>query len=219
MSAGKHADLIRKVESLSALTDSNRLLREEKLKLESIVNSCTQETEQARATVTNLELKVKELEEKVTNLNVEKTGLLTETENWKKRSDQLIEKSFKLNPDELRRLQEQNQKLTSMATTFKKEKMALVDKVNGMTKELTEAKQAATAAEQEAKKGQAELQEKLKENKSLITTQTTYKNAHQNMTRQNADLKKKIEELEKSKQETTNALTKLRYMSLLLWGL
>ena len=60
MSAGKHADLIRKVESLSALTDSNRLLREEKVKLESIVNSCTEEAEQARAAVTSLEAKIKE---------------------------------------------------------------------------------------------------------------------------------------------------------------
>jgi nucleoprotein TPR len=210
MSAGKHADLIRKVESLSALTDSNRLLREEKQKLESIVNNSTQEAEQARASVINLERKIKELEEKVTNLSVEKTALLTESENWKKRADQLIEKSFKLNPDELRRLQEQNQKLTSMATAFKKEKIALVEKVNGMTKELNEAKQAAAAAEQEAKKGQTELQEKLKENKTLISTQTTYKNAHQNMTRQNADLKKKIEELEKSKLEAVTALEKLR---------
>jgi hypothetical protein len=42
----------------------------------------------------------------VASLSVEKAALLTESENWKKRSDQLIEKSFKLNPDELRRLQE-----------------------------------------------------------------------------------------------------------------
>jgi hypothetical protein len=50
--------------------------------------------------------KISELEEKVASLSVEKAALLTESENWKKRSDQLIEKSFKLNPDELRRLQE-----------------------------------------------------------------------------------------------------------------
>jgi hypothetical protein len=53
-----------------------------------------------------VQAKISELEEKVGNLSVEKAALLTESENWKKRSDQLIEKSFKLNPDELRRLQE-----------------------------------------------------------------------------------------------------------------
>ena len=210
MSAGKHADLIRKVESLSALTDSNRLLREEKVKLESIVNSCTEEAEQARAAVTSLEAKIKELEDKVGNLSVDKAALVHEAENWKKRSDQLIEKSFKLNPDELRRLQEQNLKLTSLATSLKKEKMAVVEKVNNLSKELSEAKALASSAEQEAKKGQAELQEKLRENKTLVSAQTTYKTAHHNLAKQNTELKKKVDDLEKAKTETTTSLNKLK---------
>ena len=38
LSASKHAELVRKVETLSAITDSNRLLREKKTHLESIVS-------------------------------------------------------------------------------------------------------------------------------------------------------------------------------------
>jgi hypothetical protein len=59
MSAGKHADLIRKVESLSALTDSNRLLREEKQKIEALVHTATTEAEQARASVASLQVSVR----------------------------------------------------------------------------------------------------------------------------------------------------------------
>jgi nucleoprotein TPR len=59
MSAGKHADLIRKVESLSALTDSNRLLREEKQKIEALVHAATTEAEQARASVASLQVSVR----------------------------------------------------------------------------------------------------------------------------------------------------------------
>jgi hypothetical protein len=59
MSAGKHADLIRKVESLSALTDSNRLLREEKQKIEGLVHTATTEAEQARASVASLQVSVR----------------------------------------------------------------------------------------------------------------------------------------------------------------
>ena len=63
------------------------------------------EAEQARASVSSLEAKIKDLEDKVANLAVEKAALVTDSANWRNRSDQLIEKSFKVNPDELRRLQ------------------------------------------------------------------------------------------------------------------
>ena len=48
---------------------------------------------------------IQELEDKCGNLVVEKNSLQSETDEWKKRSDQLVEKSFKMNPDELKRLQ------------------------------------------------------------------------------------------------------------------
>jgi chromosome segregation ATPase len=192
------------------LTDSNRLLREEKQKVEALVNGYKAEAEQARTSVGTLELKIKELEDVIENLSVEKTALATESENWKKRSDQLIEKSFKLNPDELRRLQEQNQKLTNLANAFKKEKIVLNEKIATLGKELSEVKQAAAAGEQEAKKVQAELQEKLKENRNLLATQATYKTAHQNMNKQNLDLKKKLEELEKAKTEALSSFNKVK---------
>ncbi len=192
------------------MTDSNRLLREEKQKIEALVNGYKAEAEQARTSVGTLELKIKELEDVIENLSVEKTALATESENWKKRSDQLIEKSFKLNPDELRRLQEQNQKLTNLANAFKKEKIVLNEKIANLGKELSEVKQAAAAGEQEAKKVQAELQEKLKENRNLLATQATYKTAHQNMNKQNLDLKKKLEELEKAKTEALSAFNKVK---------
>lgn len=192
------------------MTDSNRLLREEKQKIEALVNGYKAEAEQARTSVGTLELKIKELEDVIENLSVEKTALATESENWKKRSDQLIEKSFKLNPDELRRLQEQNQKLTNLANAFKKEKIVLNEKIATLGKELSEVKQAAAAGEQEAKKVQAELQEKLKENRNLLATQATYKTAHQNMNKQNLDLKKKLEELEKAKTEALSSFNKVK---------
>jgi hypothetical protein len=56
-------------------------------------------------------------------------------------------------------------KLTAATGGLRKEKNDLAGKVGLLTKELADAKQAATAAEQEMKKVQAELQEKQKENK------------------------------------------------------
>ena len=59
MTAGKHAELLRKVESLASLTDSNKLLREEKNKLETIVNSAQEEAQQAKEKIRPLENKIR----------------------------------------------------------------------------------------------------------------------------------------------------------------
>ena len=95
MSASKHSELIRKVETLSAVTDSNRMLREEKEKIE-------KENENLKASITEaeslkgpMEDKMKQNEERVNTLVVEKLALQSEVERWKTRSDQLVEKSFK----------------------------------------------------------------------------------------------------------------------------
>lgn len=59
MTAGKHAELLRKVESLASLTDSNKLLREEKNKLDAIVNSAQLEAQQAKEKILPLENKIR----------------------------------------------------------------------------------------------------------------------------------------------------------------
>ena len=118
MTASKHAELIRKVESLAALTDSNRLLRDEKDRLAEIVESSTLRATEALAKVEPLELKLKEAEERASTLQVEKAAIQLESEGWKKRSDQLVEKSFKMNPEELKRLQTAETDLTRQVFIF-----------------------------------------------------------------------------------------------------
>ena len=54
------------------------------------------------------------------------------------------------------------------------------------------------------------LQEKIKENKGLAAAQTTFKTSQQNSARAIADLKRKLEELEKAKTEANTALGKVK---------
>merc|ERR1719206_864204 len=84
MSASKHSELIRKVETLSAVTDSNRMLREEKEKLEKEVIKFKEATIKAESVVAPLEEKLKVAEEKVSTLQVEKHAQQSEAEKWKK---------------------------------------------------------------------------------------------------------------------------------------
>lgn len=206
MSATKHGELIRKVETLSAVTDSNRMLREEKDKLERDVARYKEAATKAETIVAPLEEKLKLSEEKATTLLVEKHAQQSEAEKWKKRSDQLVEKSFKINPEELAKLQETKTQLTRSLNSVSAEKRQLDEKLTGQTKELETAKQQLTVAQQQAKKHQFELQEKTKEHTIAKRDSMSAKNVHANLQRENNTLKKKAEDLEKSKTDLNNSI-------------
>jgi len=206
MSATKHGELIRKVETLSAVTDSNRMLREEKEKLEMEVAKHKEVAGKAESVVAPLEEKLKVAEERATTLLVEKVAVQAEAEKWKKRSDQLVEKSFKINPEELAKLQETKVQLTRSLNSVSAEKRQLEEKLSGQTKDLEAARQQMTVAQQEAKKHSTELQEKVKEHQVAKRESLTAKNVQANLSREINTLKKKVEELEKAKVDLNSSI-------------
>ena len=206
LSATKHGELIRKVETLSAVTDSNRMLREAKEKLEKMVEEANAKASSAQASLAPMEAKVKDCEERVANLVVEKAVLQKESDEWKKRSDQLVEKSFKINPEELKKLQEDKVKLTRMVQSLTAAKKQLDTKVAAITTELETSKQASAQAQEEAKKQQAELQTKTKEHQTLQQQSVSAKNIQSNLQSNINMLKKKVDDMEKAKTEITTAM-------------
>merc|ERR1712142_921445 len=207
LSASKHGELIRKVETLLAVTDSNRMLREEKDKLEKEVSKVKEALEKAESVINPLGEKLKTAEEKVATLQVEKLAVNAEAEKWKKRSDQLVEKSFKINPEELAKLQETKIQLTKSLNATNTEKKLLEDKLNGITKDLDASKQQLLTCQQESKKNHSELQEKIKEFTILKRDSVTAKNVQANLQREINTLKKKVEELEKAKVDLNNSIS------------
>ena len=206
LSATKHGELIRKVETLSAVTDSNRMLREAKEKLEKMVEEANAKAASAQASLAPMEAKVKDCEERVANLVVEKAVLQKESDEWKKRSDQLVEKSFKINPEELKKLQEDKTKLTTMVRSLTAAKKQLDIKMAAITTELETSKQAAAQAQEEAKKQQAEVLTKTKEHQTLQQQSLSAKNIQANLQNNVNALKKKVEDMEKAKTEMNNAM-------------
>ena len=144
--------------------------------------------------------------ERVANLVVEKALLQKESDEWKKRSDQLVEKSFKINPLELKKLQEDKIKLIRRVQSLTAAKKQLDVKVAAIGSELETAKQASTQSQEESKKQQAELQTKTKEHQTLQQQSISAKNIQANLQNNVNALKKKVEDMEKSKTEITNAM-------------
>ena len=198
MSASKHSELIRKVETLSAVTDSNRMLREEKEKVEKENEKLKSTIAEAESQKGPMEEKIKQTDEKINTLVVEKLALQSEVDKWKKRSDQLVEKSFKINPKELARLQESETQLTKTVATLETEKKQFEEKMTLQTKEFDSVKQQVASLQQEKSKLTVESQEKLKELNIFKRENTTAKTAHANLQKEINGLKKKTEELVKN---------------------
>ncbi|XP_041484562.1 nucleoprotein TPR-like isoform X2 [Lytechinus variegatus] len=118
-SSAQHQDLMKKVQSLNVVTDSNRLLREEKERLE-------QQLQQLKAKVSELEAAIIPRQEQTRTITAqrdalaaEKVALSNEVNRWKQRTNQLIEKSNRTDPEEYKKLlaeRDQNKKLISEKT-------------------------------------------------------------------------------------------------------
>ncbi|XP_034479441.1 nucleoprotein TPR isoform X2 [Drosophila innubila] len=118
VSASKHEAVLRKIETLNAITDSNRILREERNTLTKRVAELTERISSVEKELFPLQCSNKELSSKIEELNVENTSLRTEAIKWRQRANALVEKSNR-NPEEFKRLQAERENLAKMLTAEK----------------------------------------------------------------------------------------------------
>ncbi|XP_071835519.1 nucleoprotein TPR-like isoform X3 [Apostichopus japonicus] len=100
----QHENLRKKVETLNAVTDSNRLLREEKDKLELDFQQAEAKVQQLEKVIIPIQEQVREQVAKLESLTTEKTALAAEASKWRLRANHLIEQYNKVDPDEQKKL-------------------------------------------------------------------------------------------------------------------
>ena len=145
--------------------------------------------------VTEGETDLKVIKEKVSTLLSEKIEAEADAVKWKKRSEELVEKSLKINPKELARLQEVEINLTKSVSQLEAEKMDLEVKVNSHTKEVEAIKRQLASSLQEKSKAATESQEKMKEIATVNRENVLLKNSQTNLQKESLTLKKKLEDL------------------------
>ncbi|XP_033248197.1 nucleoprotein TPR-like isoform X3 [Drosophila miranda] len=111
----KHAEVLRKIETLNAITDSNRILREERNSLTQRVTELTSRIQSLEKELFPLQCGNKELTSKIEELNLENTSLRTEAVKWRQRANVLVEKSNR-NPEEFKRIQTERESLAKQLT-------------------------------------------------------------------------------------------------------
>ncbi|CAG0916188.1 unnamed protein product [Notodromas monacha] len=111
ISVTEHEEVLRKVQLAAAVEDSNRMLRDER-------DSLTSKLKETEARVVDLEvergpknLKIQELDTKLGHLNAECETLRIEAKRWQERANSMIERTQKVNPQDLERLVSERDKL------------------------------------------------------------------------------------------------------------
>lgn len=113
VTASRHEEILRKVETLNAITDSNRILREERDNLSKRVKELTERMVKVEDELFPLQEKNRELQAKVEEYTAENTSLRSEAVRWRQRANLLVERSNK-NPEDIKRLQNERENLAKM---------------------------------------------------------------------------------------------------------
>lgn len=118
VSAAKHDEILRKVETLNAITDSNRFLREERDSLSARVQELTTRITKLEDDLFPLQEKNRELLAKTEEQATENLSIRRAAEQWHKRATNLVERTNK-NPEDFKRLQLERENLAKMLTAEK----------------------------------------------------------------------------------------------------
>ncbi|XP_055614140.1 nucleoprotein TPR [Uranotaenia lowii] len=150
VTAAKHEEILRKLETFNAITDSNRVLREERDGLNKKIKELSERLLKAEDELFPLGDKVRELTVKIESATNENQTLRMEATRWRQRANLLIERSNKTSPEDWKRLQTERENLAKMLTNEKEllkktseelnavktEKGKLESEVSNLTKQL-----------------------------------------------------------------------------------
>lgn len=191
VTAAKHAEILRKVETLNAITDSNRALRQER-------NSLITQVEQLKARIVTLEEKMAPLEEKNKELalkaeamQTENISLRGEATRWRQRANFLIEKSNRTSPEDWKKLQNERETLAKQLTIERGNVAKLTDENNNLKQDKTKLEEQLKSLRMQ-NNTQAEEIAKLKD--SVNSLQTQVSNLTQSLEQTKEGLNKLTEE-------------------------
>lgn len=180
MTTSKHAELLRKVETLNAITDSNRILREERDHLSAKVNELSAKVNSLSEEVVPLRDISRNLTAKTEALMEENNSLKGEATRWRQRANTLLEKANKASPEDWRRLQTERENLSKLLTSereihakrseefnqVKADKVKLEEQITELQKQMQAQDEQISRASEEARKLGQDLNEALADSSS-----------------------------------------------------
>ncbi|XP_045784623.1 nucleoprotein TPR-like [Maniola jurtina] len=119
VTVNRQSDILRKVETLDALTDSNRSLREERDTLKNQVEELTLNIKSLEEQFGPLQEKIGDYKSKNETLLSENTVLKADSARWRTRVNALVERANKTSSEDWKRLKNERETLAKMLTNEK----------------------------------------------------------------------------------------------------
>ncbi|CAH1106510.1 unnamed protein product [Psylliodes chrysocephalus] len=172
VSAAKHAEVLRKLETLNAITDSNRTLRQERDTLVAQITDLRSRAETFETEVEPLQEKNRELTTKADQLQSENISLRAECTRWRQRANMLIEKTNRTSPEDWKKLQAERETLAKHLTIERANVTKLTDDVNNLKQDKSKLEEQLKALRNQ-NNNQAEELARLREEVTNLQTQVT----------------------------------------------
>ncbi|XP_058128929.1 nucleoprotein TPR isoform X3 [Anopheles coustani] len=172
----KHEEILRKMETYNAITDSNRVLREERDGLVQELRAQTEQLRLAQETLDPLKEKVNELTVKLESATKDNASLRIEATRWRQRANLLIERSNKTNPDDWKRMQTERENLAKMLMAEKEQLKQANDELSAIKQdrarletELANVTKQLEARDEKIKKLEIDLQRDISQASTKLT--------------------------------------------------
>lgn len=172
VTAARHAEVLRKVETLNAITDSNRSLRSERDTLLAQVTELRARTTSLEEQLAPLQEKNRELTIKAEAMQTENVTLRGEATRWRQRANMLIEKSNRTSPEDWKKLQNERESLAKQLMVERSNNTQLNAEVNNLTKEKTKLDEVIKELRKQATQQKEDL-DNLNEEVVVLRTQVT----------------------------------------------
>ncbi|KAM3174516.1 hypothetical protein ACTXT7_010373 [Hymenolepis weldensis] len=121
--SSQHAALMKQIEQVNLLNESNRLLRQEREMMRANANGFQQELASLRDEMAPLRTKCADLEDMKEILTSEKASLAEEKNRWKERCERLVETSKRLDPEEFKQACEARDNLQARVKVLEESKV------------------------------------------------------------------------------------------------
>ncbi|KAL5288622.1 TPR family protein [Megaselia abdita] len=187
VTAYKHGEILRKVEMLNAVTDSNRVLREERDTLTSKVKDLSDQLTLAEDEIVPLKEKNRELSTKIDTYMSENSSLRSEAARWRQRANTVLTNK---NSEEFKHLQLERDNLAKMLETEKE----IFKQVNT---ELQELKSQRVSVDAELTALQKQLSTLIEDKKKFTDEVITLRSQNLTVNKEMAELKTSISQKDK----------------------
>lgn len=189
VSSSKHSEVLRKLETLNAITDSNRSLRQERDSLIREINELRTKMEKLETELAPLQEKNRDLSTKADQMQSENISLRAEATRWRQRANMLIEKTNRTSPEDWKKLQNERENLAKQLTierstttklnddinNLRQDKNKLEDQLkslraqnNSLTEEVTQLKESISALQSQQNQISMNLEQVQEDNKKII---------------------------------------------------